>query len=60
MPVLRLEMVPGRTPEQKRDFVREVTRVAVETLLCKPESVDVLIIELPKAHWAKAGKLMAD
>ncbi|ENT8519883.1 4-oxalocrotonate tautomerase [Raoultella ornithinolytica] len=57
MPVLRLELQPGRSPEQKRDFVREVTRVAVETLKCKAESVDVVIVEIPKTHWAKGGVL---
>jgi len=36
MPTLHLEMHPGRTLEQKRDFVREVTRVASETLACPP------------------------
>jgi len=58
MPVIHLEMLPGRTTEQKRDFAREVTRVAVETLKCKPESVDVVITEVPKTHWAKGGELL--
>lgn len=57
MPILHLEMQPGRSPEQKCNFVREVTRVAVETLKCKPDSVDVIIIEIPKTHWAKNGQL---
>ncbi len=60
MPVLHLEMHPGRTLEQKRAFVREVTRVAVETLVCPPETVDVVITEVPRDAWAKAGKLLAD
>jgi 4-oxalocrotonate tautomerase len=60
MPILHLEMHPGRTAEQKRAFVREVTRVTIETLACPPESVDVVITEVPREHWAKAGKLIAD
>lgn len=36
MPILRLEMHPGRTLDQKRAFVSEVTRVVVETLSCPP------------------------
>lgn len=60
MPILRLEMHPGRTPDQKREFVREVTRIAVEILKCPPESVDVLIQEVPKDAWAKSGRLLAD
>ena len=60
MPTLHLEMHPGRTLEQKRAFVREVTRVTVETLTCPPESVDVLITEVSREDWAKGGKLVAD
>ena len=60
MPILRLEMHPGRTVDQKREFVREATRVAVEILKCPPESVDIVIQEVPREQWAKAGKLLAD
>jgi len=60
MPILRLEMHPGRTLDQKREFVREATRVAVEILKCPPESVDIVIQEVPREQWAKAGKLLAD
>ena len=59
MPILRLEMHPGRTLDQKRAFVREVTRVVVETLNCPPESVDVVISEVDRENWAKAGKLVS-
>ncbi|TPG04940.1 4-oxalocrotonate tautomerase [Rhodanobacter glycinis] len=60
MPTLHLEMHPGRTLEQKRAFVSEVTRVTAQTLACPPESVDILISEVPRDAWAKAGKLLAD
>jgi 4-oxalocrotonate tautomerase len=60
MPTLYLEMHPGRTLEQKRDFVREATRVASDTLSCPAESVDILISEIPREHWAKGGKLVSD
>ena len=60
MPILRLEMHPGRTPQQKREFVHEVTRVTVDILKCPPESVDIVISEVPREAWAKGGKLLAD
>lgn len=60
MPILHLEMHPGRTVDQKRAFVSEVTRVAVETLKCPPESLDVVITEVAREHWGKAGKLVSD
>jgi len=60
MPTIHLEMHPGRTLEQKRAFVREVTRVTVETLVCPVDSVDVVLTEVPKDAWAKGGVLIAD
>jgi 4-oxalocrotonate tautomerase len=60
MPILRLEMHPGRTPDQKRNFVREATKVVVETLVCPPESVEIIITEVAKDAWATAGKLKSD
>jgi 4-oxalocrotonate tautomerase len=60
MPILRLEMHPGRTLEQKRHFVDAVTRVTCETLVCPPESVDIIITEVAREQWANGGKLRAD
>ncbi|ASW08709.1 MULTISPECIES: 4-oxalocrotonate tautomerase [unclassified Rhizobium] len=60
MPILRLEMHPGRTQDQKRAFVREATKAAVETLVCPPESVEIIITEISKESWAVAGKLKSD
>ncbi|AHI66517.1 4-oxalocrotonate tautomerase [Burkholderia thailandensis] len=60
MPTIHLEMHPGRTLEQKRAFVTEVTRVTAETLNCPVESVDIVITEVPRDAWAKAGKLVSD
>ena len=60
MPILRLEMHPGRTAEQKRAFVQEATRVVVETLVCPPDSVDIVITEVPRDAWAKGGILVSE
>ncbi len=60
MPTLHLEMHPGRTPEQKRQFVAAVTRATCESLNCPPETVDVIITEISRDHWAHAGKLRSE
>jgi 4-oxalocrotonate tautomerase len=60
MPIIRVEMHPGRTQEQKRAFVGETTKAAVETLACPPESVEIIIAEIPKETWAKAGKFKSE
>ncbi|WP_184473307.1 4-oxalocrotonate tautomerase [Rhizobium esperanzae] len=60
MPILHLQMHPGRTDDQKRAFVREATKAAVETLVCPPESVEILITEIAKDSWATGGKLKSE
>ena len=49
-------MYPGRTQEQKKLFVEELTNLAVEILKTKPEHVIVVFDENPKENWYLAGK----
>jgi 4-oxalocrotonate tautomerase len=60
MPTIRVEMLEGRTPEQKREFVKAVTEVAVKTLGAKPEVVTVVLCDVKRSDWATAGVLMSD
>ncbi len=60
VPILHLQMHPGRTDDQKRAFAREVTKAAVETLACPPESLEILITEIAKDSWAVGGKLKSE
>ncbi|MBB6242474.1 MULTISPECIES: 4-oxalocrotonate tautomerase [unclassified Rhodanobacter] len=60
MPTLHLEMHPGRTLDQKRAFVREVTKTTCETLGCPVESVEILISEVSRELWASGGQLKSD
>ena len=57
MPLVTTHMYPGRTPEQKAGVVRGITDAVVRELGVKPESVEVLLIEVPREHWAMGGKL---
>jgi 4-oxalocrotonate tautomerase len=59
MPVLRWDMHPGRTPEQKSAFGREATRIAADTLKCPPDSVDGVITGVAQENWAQAGQLLS-
>ncbi|WP_454866956.1 4-oxalocrotonate tautomerase [Pseudomonas lini] len=56
MPIVRIELCPGRTQEQKAQYVREVTRLTAEVLNCSVESIDVIFSETPAHNWAHAGK----
>ena len=55
MPTLKVEMIEGRTPEQKKALVKALTQAVVDSLGSKPESVDILIYDIPRQNWATGG-----
>ncbi len=60
MPIVQIDMIEGRTSEQKREMVKKVTEAIVETANCPAEAVTIVIREATKQHIAKAGILMSD
>jgi len=60
MPTLRVEMLEGRSPEQKQKLVEALTQAVVDTLGSKPEAVDVLLFDVPRSHWSTGGVLWSD
>ncbi len=60
MPTLRVELLEGRTPEQKKKLVEALTQAVVDSLGSKPESVDVVLFEIEGQHWATGGKLWSE
>lgn len=60
MPILQVEMLKGRTVEQKREMVRKVTEAITETLNCPQEAVSIIIREMELENFAKAGILKVD
>jgi 4-oxalocrotonate tautomerase len=59
MPIIRVDMMEGRTPEMKEEFIAAVCEATVRTLGVKAEQVRIIINELPKAHFSIAGKSVA-
>jgi 4-oxalocrotonate tautomerase len=60
MPLVVVKMLEGRTVEQKRLLVREITDVVVRVTNAAEDQVDVIIEDYPRENWAKAGTLFAD
>jgi 4-oxalocrotonate tautomerase len=60
MPLITIEALAGRTTEQKRGLVKDVTEAVVKNFNCKPDVVTIIIHELADEHLAKAGKLKID
>ncbi len=60
MPFITIEMIEGRTIEQKRELVEKITKVVSETVQVPPEKVFIFLEDLKKDHYAKGGKLIMD
>ena len=60
MPVVRIEMLPGRSLAQKRELVRLITDAVCNVAHTRPEDTLVLFNEYSVEDWASNGKLYID
>ena len=60
MPTVTMEIYPGRTIDQKRAMVKQVTEALVERINCKPAAVKIIIREISKENIADNGVLHCD
>jgi 4-oxalocrotonate tautomerase len=60
MPIVHIELLEGRSIEQKRDMVKKVTDAIVETAGCPIEAVKIVICEMQKTHFGEGGILRSD
>jgi 4-oxalocrotonate tautomerase len=59
MPIVRIELLQGRTSAIKEELIVRVTDAVVTTLGVDREQVRVLLYELPPEHWAVGGQTKA-
>ncbi|MER7789696.1 tautomerase family protein [Streptomyces sp. NPDC097640] len=60
MPLIEVTLVNGRTPEELRSLIHEVTGAVVKSLGVPQQSVRVAVRELPKTHWAAGDVTIAE
>jgi 4-oxalocrotonate tautomerase len=60
MPIIKVEMLKGRSVEQKRAIARELTQGFVRACGVKPESIWIVMDEVDKENWAAGGELLSD
>lgn len=60
MPVVTVQMWAGRSVEQKRKLVAAITEAMVQHAGCKPDHLHVIIQDVPKDSWGRAGRLGVD
>lgn len=56
MPIIQVNMMEGRSDEQKENLIAALTEAAVKALDAPQESVRVMINEMPKQHFGIAGQ----
>jgi 4-oxalocrotonate tautomerase len=60
MPTVIVEVDEGRTVEQKRSFVKDVTEAVCKNFHVEPQTVTIFIHEGKKENRGKGGKLAID
>jgi 4-oxalocrotonate tautomerase len=60
MPEIHVYAAEGRTLDQKRQLVKDITDAVVRNFVVPPEVVVVTIIEAPKASKARGGVLFSE
>ena len=60
MPVVTVELWPGRTLDQKRNLVRAITDAMIEHADARPDGLHVIIHEVAQENWGRAGVLGVD
>ncbi|KND16147.1 hypothetical protein ADZ37_24745 [Pannonibacter phragmitetus] len=60
MPIAEILIFEGRTDDQKRKILREVTDALVRSMDAEPERVRVILKEIPTMHFSVAGVPIAD
>jgi 4-oxalocrotonate tautomerase len=60
MPIIIVEADEGRTVEQKRGLVKDITEAVCKNFNVEPQTVTILIHEQKKENRGKSGKLAID
>jgi 4-oxalocrotonate tautomerase len=60
MPIIRIELIEGRTPAQKKELVEVLTRETARIAGCSESSIHVVIEDVKKQNWGIAGRLLSE
>jgi 4-oxalocrotonate tautomerase len=57
MPIVRIELYAGRTPEQKAACARDVVDAVVRNLGTTPEVTQVVFVDVERHDWHVGGRI---
>lgn len=60
MPIVRVEMWPGRTREQKAELAKAITDAVNDIAGAPPEATIIVFEDVSKDDWAQSGKLASE
>jgi 4-oxalocrotonate tautomerase len=60
MPIIQVNLIEGRTVEQKRKLVAGITDAVVKSLDVEPDAVKIILQDMAKHDYAIAGVLFMD
>jgi 4-oxalocrotonate tautomerase len=60
MPIVEIYLLEGRSEEQKRNLVKEVTEVICRTIQAEPEQVRIILSDMKKSDYSIGGVLISD
>ena len=60
MPLVEVTLVEGRSPQMLRALIHEVHDAVVRAVGAAPDSVRVVIREVPTTHWAAGDETIAE
>jgi 4-oxalocrotonate tautomerase len=60
MPIVTIELIEGRTVDQKREMAKKITDVIKEVAKVKEDAVEIIFHDMKKENYSKAGKLALD
>lgn len=60
MPVVNIQLLSGRSKDQKAKIAKAVTDALVDIAGAKPQGVQVIFSDVEKDDWANAGVLMSE
>ncbi|MEE8473045.1 MAG: 4-oxalocrotonate tautomerase family protein [Dehalococcoidia bacterium] len=60
MPVVQVQMWPGRTQAQKAELARVITEALVTIAHTKQDAVTVIFEDVAKDNWAQGGVMASE
>jgi len=60
MPTIGVQMLQGRTPAQKADLIRGLSKAAQEALGVPEEAIRIILTDVSADNWGVGSRSMAE